>query len=58
MIKFEIIDSKPNTLNDSTVYLINDNWDDWFEFETQYYVYYKRNSIGGIKIARRNQTER
>lgn len=25
MIKFEIVDSKPNTLNDSTVYLINDN---------------------------------
>lgn len=58
MIKFEIVDSKPNTLNGSTVYLINDNWDDWFKFETQYNVYYKRNSIGGIKIARRNQTER
>lgn len=57
MIKFEIVDSLSN-VDDSTIYLVNNNWDDWFEFETQYIAYYKHSSIGGVKIARRNQTER
>lgn len=58
LIIFEIVDSPLYTLDDSKVYLTNNNWDDWFEFETQYNVYYKHSSIGGVKIARRNQTER
>ena len=46
-----------------TVYLVNDKWDDWFTFETQYrmsYVDSKANVywIGYLKIARTDQTER
>ena len=46
-----------------TVYLINDKWDDWFTYETQYNMYYvdingDSNWIGYVKIARVGQTER
>lgn len=34
MTKFEIVDSL-SYVDDSTTYLVNNNWDDWFEFETQ-----------------------
>ena len=40
------------------VYLENNNWDDWFEFETVYRVYYLNKLFGSIKIGRRGQTER
>lgn len=54
VIKNEYIcDDDPNK-----VYLINSNWDDWFEFETVYTVYYLNNYIGGVKIGRKGQTER
>ena len=48
-----IYNSDPNI-----VYLLNNNWDDWFEFETVYNVYYLNRAIGCIKIGRRGQTER
>lgn len=46
-----------------TIYLINDKWDDWFTYETQYgmnYVDVKGNSnwIGYVKIAKVGQTDR
>lgn len=41
-----------------TVYLVNNNWDDWFEFETVYNVHYRNIHIGNIKIGRIGQTER
>ncbi|OLS34184.1 hypothetical protein BTR22_19030 [Alkalihalophilus pseudofirmus] len=39
----------------SQFYLIKDNWDDWFEYNTLYNLYYidekgKTNYIGGVKI--------
>ena len=47
----------------NTVYLINDKWDDWFTYETQYVAYYVDNGgicqrIGFVKIAEMDQTER
>mgnify|MGYP000879212128 CR=1 FL=1 len=42
----------------NNVYLKNNNWDDWFEFETVYSVYYLKKHIGNIKIGRKGQTER
>lgn len=34
------------------VYLVNNSWDDWFEFETVYNIHYRNNRIGNIKIGR------
>ncbi len=47
----------------NTVYLVNDKWDDWFTYETQYVAYYVDNEgtnkrIGFVKIAEMNQSER
>lgn len=48
-----------NSGYDSTVvYLVNSNWDDWFQYETVYIMYYKNIRIGSLKIGRRGQTER
>lgn len=46
-----------------TVYLINDKWDDWFTYETQYRMNYvdasgNSNWIGYVKIGKAGQTER
>ena len=46
-------DCSPNV-----VHLVNSNWDDWFEFETVYVVYYQCEHIGNIKIGKKGQTER
>lgn len=50
-------------LRKNTIYLLNDSWDDWFTYSTQYIVYYvdensTRIRIGCVKIAERWQTER
>lgn len=52
-IKNHLSDSSPDE-----VYLVNNDWDDWFEFETVYNVYYQNNHIGNIKIGKKGQTER
>lgn len=57
-MKFKIVDILPTTIEKETIYLVNSNWDDWFEFETVYIVYFQRTHIGGIKIGRKGQTER
>lgn len=44
--------------NKDVVYLINNDWDDWFEFETVYVVKYRGCYIGRTRIGRKNQTER
>lgn len=44
--------------DNNVVYLENSNWDDWFQFETVYIMYYKNRRIGSLKIGRRGQTER
>ena len=53
-MEFKVVDSLPSE-SENTVYLVNDNWDDWFEFETLYIVYYDdenqtRHAIGTVKI--------
>lgn len=54
-----IIANQPGYTDDpNIIYLINNNWDDWFEFETVYTVYYLKNRIGSIRIGRKGQTER
>lgn len=55
---FKIVDILPSFRDKNIVYLINDNWDDWFEFETVYIVNYQNSYIGKIKIGRIGQTER
>ncbi len=60
---YVITDRLPNSPDESTIYLLNSNWDDWFEFETLYIVYYSdenciRELLGSIKIGRIGQTER
>ena len=57
-MKFSIVDAIPQSYDSDTVYLINDNWDDWFEFETVYRVNYKKINVGNIRIGRIGQTER
>ena len=47
----------------NTVYLLNDAWDDWFRYETQYRVEYidlngESKKIGFVKIAEKNQINR
>jgi len=53
-MQFKVVDSLPLESKD-IAYLVNDNWDDWFEFETLYILYYDdenqvRHRIGKVKI--------
>ena len=53
-MEFKVVDSLPSESKD-IAYLVNDNWDDWFEFETLYILYYDdanqtRHRIGKVKI--------
>lgn len=57
-MNFIIINNFVYNNNEDNVYLENSNWDDWFEFETVYRVYYLNKLIGNIKIGREGQTER
>lgn len=48
---------------ENTFYLLNDRWNDWFKYSTQYMAYYvdensKQIEIGYVKIAEKGQTER
>lgn len=52
-----------NSLEEKTIYLIHDNWDDWFTYETTYSVIYvdelrNKHIIGTIKIGQVNQNQR
>ena len=47
----------------NTLYLIHNNWDDWFTFETEYRAEYyddklEKYSIGYVKVGERNQKNR
>ncbi len=57
-----IVDDKVG-LRENTFYLLNDDWDDWFRYSTQYIAYYvgeggKQTRIGYVKIAEKDQTDR
>lgn len=54
---FKVLPARTAPSNPScdTAYLITDNWDDWFEFITQYYLIYidnegNKHDIGNVKI--------
>ncbi|WP_196778224.1 AAA family ATPase [Malaciobacter molluscorum] len=54
-MQFKVLNSLPSSSSTDTVYLINDNWDDWFEFETLYQLFYDdsnnyRHTLGYVKI--------
>lgn len=61
-MQFYVLDSLPNNSNTNTAYLINDNWDDWFEFETLYKLFYndnnnQRHTMGYVKIGQFNMSK-
>lgn len=56
-MRFFVKDSFFYDNSEDNVYLENSKWDDWFEFETVYKVYYLNELIGSIKIGREGQTE-
>lgn len=52
---FNLVDARPPQSARSQAFLIHDNWDDWFKFNTLYELVYvdgegARHSIGGVKI--------
>lgn len=54
-MKFLKVDSTPNAWQKNTVYLIRDNWNDWYYWQTQFNLIYCGNDtsvtvIGSIKI--------
>lgn len=56
---FNVLNNLPTRITSNIVYLIKDSWDDWFEFNTTYYLYYDneeaiRKNIGSIKIGQMN----
>lgn len=58
-MQFFVLDSLPQSNTSNTAYLINDNWDDWFEFNTLYKLFYddnynQRHTIGHVKIGQFN----
>lgn len=61
-MQFKVVDSVwSGEIN--TIYLVNNNWDDWFTYETVFDVVYfdsdgNRKSIGAVKIGQKNQKGR
>mgnify|MGYP004527079333 FL=1 len=60
-MNFFVIDNY-SEIGKKGVYLIHDNWNDWFEYEIAYNIYLKNNSsvknLGRVKIAEKNQQKR
>nr|QRW41067.1 hypothetical protein [bacterium] len=62
IMQFKVVDSVwSGEIN--TIYLVNNNWDDWFTYETVFDVVYfdsdgNRKSIGAVKIGQKNQKGR
>ena len=61
-MQFKVVDYIDD-IDKDTVYLINNNWDDWFTYETVFNVYYcdskeHINYIGAVKIGEENQSNR
>ncbi len=62
-MKFKVVDYMSECIENRTIYLVTDNWDDWFTYSTLYYAYYvnsknERKRIGGVKIGQRGQVGR
>lgn len=59
-MQFEVVSALSDCKNENTIYLIQDNWDDWFTYSTLFNVRYvdekgKKHKIGGVKIGQRDQ---
>lgn len=60
MLKFRVVGSL-NEITKRGIYLIPDNWDDWFEYEISYILWIKdieTRCVGRVKIAEKNQSTR
>lgn len=60
---FKIVNSQYKCSENDVVYLLEDGWDDWFQYSTLYIMIYidkkgVRHRIGGVKIGQRKQSER
>lgn len=60
-MKFQTVNSLPDpeNLEKNTVYLVRDKWNDWFYWETLFYLYYdddkgELHKIGLTKIAQKD----
>jgi hypothetical protein len=56
-MEFRVVDPIEPRRDVDTLYLVRDNWDDWFQFETQFNLYYvdsngRSHHIGQTKIGR------
>lgn len=62
-MEFRVV-SKGNSCDErNVVYLVEDNWDDWFTYSTLYTMKYRNNNgiiheIGGVKIGQKKQDRR
>lgn len=59
-MQFEVVSLVNDCINKNTIYLILDNWDDWFTYSTLFRVRYidntgKKHMMGGVKIGQKNQ---
>jgi len=62
-LKFQVVSARSQCTGRDIVYLVEDNWDDWFTYSTLYFMYYIdkkgiNHEIGGVKIGQRKQTGR
>ncbi len=54
-MKFKVVDSLPEVRQAGELYLVTDNWNDWFKYKTLYDLYYidddnDKQYIGAVKI--------
>lgn len=63
-MEFRVINVKSpqSTYTRRTAYLLEDAWDDWFKYSTQYFLFYidsngVKNDIGAVKIGQLNMSE-
>lgn len=60
MLNFRVVKTKEEMQNKG-IYLVHDNWDDWFEYEISYHMWIKNEKlewIGRVKIAEVDQRVR
>lgn len=60
MIKFRVVSSYENDLENNYVYLALEKWNDWFTYQTLYRINYKdkdgnRRDLGFVKIGQKSQ---
>ena len=61
-MQFEVVSSVNDCRNKDTIYLILDNWDDWFTYSTLFKVRYIdksgiKHKMSGVKIGQKDKEE-